>query len=89
MKIKKLLELADKQTIFGDGMQINTFGSWGVDNKAFLKAAPETAEKLRDIMNLMPEILETIEFASFMTKSGRYKEDFEKLIKKLETWENN
>ena len=59
--IKELLELDSKQTIFGTDTQISTFGGWGSDNKAFIKASPDMAAKLREISKLLPEIKAIIE----------------------------
>ena len=85
--IKELLELDSKQTIFGTDTQINTFGGWGSDNKAFIKASPDMAAKLREIVEMMPEIKRALGRArvgkSTVRRWGAALKD------KLEKWENS
>ena len=86
--IKELLELDSKQTIFGTNTQINTFGGWGSDNKAFIKASPDMAAKLREmVVELLPEIKRALE----RTRGGKptVRRWGTGLKDKLDKWENS
>lgn len=87
MNVKELLELDSKQTIFGTNTQINTFGGWGSDNKAFIKASPEMAAKLREIVELLPEIKRALG----RTKGGKptVRRWGMAIKEKLDKWENS
>ena len=81
--INELLELDSKQTIFGTDTEINTFGGWGSDNKAFIKASPDMAVKLREIVEMLPEI------KARMQNGTCGIDDDKELNDKLEKWENS
>ena len=54
--IKQLLELGDKQSIFGRENQVNTFGNFSKENKEYILSAPKMEAKLREIVEMLPEI---------------------------------
>ena len=93
--IKELLELDSKQTIFGTNTQINTFGGWGSDNKAFIKASPDMAAKLREIVEMLPDIKSAITGYALLqedmglTDINLIPDKCEKLHDKLVKWENS
>ena len=85
MNIKELLELGTKQTIFGNETRTNTFGTWGGDNKAFIKASPEIAAKLREIVDILPEIKQIMIWAM----DTPAEKDTIAMMEKIEKCENN
>lgn len=91
--IKYLLELDRKQTIFGTATQINTFRGWGEENKAFIKAAPEMATKLREMVEMLPKVKDWLLFNDTVESCEEcFCSDCEKkleIIDKLDKWENS
>jgi len=91
MNIKELLELDDKQTIFGTDTQINTFGTWGGANKAFIKASPEAYTKLREIVDMLPEIKDRLAILALQKLDAGYYfggDTPEEILEKIVEWEN-
>ena len=77
MKLSEILKIADRRLL--SGMKVE-------EDSCYLDMVPEMEAKLREMNRLLPDILETIEFAHSATRSGLYKEMFQAEIKKLEEW---